>query len=373
MNRRFWSVLLITVLCIGMLSGCGRNQEDVLYGEIDGGGSITMPSGGVVDENTTAVVEEEGGQTTTATQTTTSQDGQNTTVTEQTTVSDTTSSTTETTTSSDQTVEDPSNEDTNITCLSFNVLLDGANYPPAAERQPHVVKIINDVSADIVGLQEAGRDSSRDWPGYIEKNMSSEYAYQPIDADADYTDGHMNGTGGLIILYKKERFEKLDSGAFKYSDNENQRRWFHWVKLKDKKTNKTVFVTNTHWSIDRDSTGAASAAAGDSHRSKQANELMNFWKKNVKNGDLLFATGDYNCKVGSKWGQMVSRNGFEESATVCGTASVTMAESKIDHCFVNTNSVEVWDAQMLSVDYTVGGTTKKCSDHQPYLIEVSYK
>lgn len=264
-----------------------------------------------------------------------------------------------------------------IKCMSFNILgIDGYDgYLPVEVRAQHMQTYLNDSGMDLIGMQEAG-SHDYDWQEYFVSKLERDGVYKAVTIGAEkaydeqasrYPAGRVSNSAGLIILYKADRFELLETGSQRYSSTELQERYYQWAKFTDTYTGETVFMTNTHWSIDWDENGKVSAEAGDVHRTKQADELRTFWEEQV--GDsLLFATGDYNCQQDSEWLQLAAKGVYKPVDIIMGNE-----EQHIDHIFLNTDRVEVVEHQFLSDRIVLEDGEHRYSDHDPFVVTVKYK
>lgn len=265
-----------------------------------------------------------------------------------------------------------------IKCMSFNILGIGnqEGYLPVEVRAQHMQTYLNESGMDLIGLQEAG-SHDYDWQNYFVQKLERDGIYKAVcignekayDEQASrYPAGRVSNSAGLIILYKADRFELLESGSQRYSSTELQERHFQWAKFTDTYTGETVFMTNTHWSINWDEKGKVSPEAGAIHRTKQANELRTFWEEKV--GDsLLFATGDYNCRQNTEWLQLAAKGAYKPVDIIVGNEE----ELHIDHIFLNTDRVEVVEHQFLSERIVQEDGEHRYSDHDPLVVTVKYK
>ena len=269
------------------------------------------------------------------------------------------------------------NKNMEIKCMSFNILgIDGYDgYLPVGDRAQHLQIYLNESGMDLIGLQEAG-SHDYDWQGYFVSKIERDGIYKAVcignekayDEQASrYPAGRVSNSAGLIILYKADRFDLLESGSQRYSSTELQERHYQWAKFTDTYTGETVFMTNTHWSIDWDENGKVSAEAGDQHRTTQANELRTFWEEKV--GDsLLFATGDYNCQQNSQWLQLAAQGVYKPVDIIVGNE-----EQHIDHIFLNTDRVKVVEHSFLNDRIVLEDGEHRYSDHDPFVVTVKYK
>lgn len=291
------------------------------------------------------------------------------------------------------------------TCMSFNILgVDEAGkdlYAPSEIRCECIARYLSEMKTDIVGIQEAGSHHRLyNWMENLSRRIDENGVYDvaKIDDDEEFTattqtfeDKKVPLSVGLIILYKKDKFDLIERGAHRYSTDELQERYFQWVHLRDKENDRDIFVTNTHWSINWDKNGKVSPEWGAIYRTKQANELRSFWEEKVGN-NILFATGDYNCRQDSDWA-LLAENGIYKQAVNVGDKDWNLGDH-IDHIYINPDATSVEDLRFL--DCTMDTSTVKgrhtglyfwyskdkvyeklkfdrMSDHNPLLLTVNVK
>lgn len=264
-----------------------------------------------------------------------------------------------------------------IKCMSFNILgIDGYDgYLPVEVRAQHLQKYLNESGMDLIGLQEAG-SHDYDWQNYFVSKIERDGIYKAVTIGAEkaydeqasrYPAGRVSNSAGLIILYKADRFELLETGSQRYSSTELQERHYQWAKFTDTKSGETVVMTNTHWSIDWDEKGKVSAEAGNTHRTIQAKELRTFWEENAK-GCVMFATGDFNCRQNSTWLQMAAEGEFKPADIILGNE-----EQHIDHVFVNTEKVDLVEHRFLNDRIVLEDGEHRYSDHDPVFVTVKIR
>lgn len=261
-------------------------------------------------------------------------------------------------------------------CISFNILgSDGKRYPqvPLSDvRFPKVVEILKKYDPDIFCIQEATQRPSActgiNWCEDLVNEFDTNGKYGSMTYHDLANVEKQNLARGFIIFYKRELFDLLENGFFDYSSEEKQPRGFIWAKLFDKEYNRNVWVTDTHWSINWDQEGNVSLEAGDEWRTRQARELLAFYKEKVGD-DVLFGCGDYNCNKTSKWHEMLSEDIYKDAAIVVGNESRLRS---IDHCFVNTKAVKVLEDVTLRETFEYEGEESKPSDHFPIMTTVEY-
>ena len=291
------------------------------------------------------------------------------------------------------------------TCMSFNILgCDDAGkdlYAPSEIRCECIARYLSEMKTDIVGIQEAGSHHRLyNWMENLSRRIDENgvYGVAKIDDDEEFTattqtfeDKKVPLSVGLIILYKKDKFDLIERGAHRYSTDDLQERYFQWVHLRDKENDRDIFVTNTHWSINWDKNGKVSPEWGAIYRTKQANELRSFWEEKVGN-NILFATGDYNCRQDSDWA-LLAENGIYKQAVNVGDKDWNLGDH-IDHIYINPDATSVEDLRFL--DCTMDTSTVKgrhtglyfwyskdkvyeklkfdrMSDHNPLLLTVNVK
>ena len=121
--------------------------------------------------------------------------------------------------------------------MSFNVRWDGLDTGRNAwqNRLPVVVELFESVSPDVCGLQEPSKTQTLD----LDRELP-DYSYYLGDHSRDET---------IPIFYKHTRLTLLDSGSFWLIDESELSggtRRCVWVRLKDKRTEKSFYVYNCH-------------------------------------------------------------------------------------------------------------------------------
>ena len=179
--------------------------------------------------------------------------------------------------------------DETVKVMSFNIrynnAADGENAWP--KRKDWVAEIVKREQPDILGLQEAQAGQIEDLEPRLE-----DYAWYGVGRD----DGKAKGEF-VPIFYRRDRFEVLDKGQFWLSekpDEPGSKSWdtsitrlVTWLKLKDKTSERTFFVANTHY----DHIGATARHESSKLILEKFPELA---------GDLpVILTGDFNSSLGS--------------------------------------------------------------------------
>lgn len=137
--------------------------------------------------------------------------------------------------------------------MSFNIRLphqgDGINYWDL--RRPLVASTIRYHEADIIGVQEAFRrqvdEMTTDMPEYAWFGVCRTDGSALPNPDGEFS----------AILYRKDRFERLDGNTFWLSETPDvagSKGWdaafpriVTWIKFRDLKSDKLFFYFNTHF------------------------------------------------------------------------------------------------------------------------------
>ena len=173
--------------------------------------------------------------------------------------------------------------DTMISVMTQNVRCNGDGIGKTVDdRKVRLKQLVEDYSPDLLGTQEV----TRKWAGILEEYFGHTYGMVGCSRDGETaTTGEWN-----MILYKKERFDLVDSGTFWLTDTPDvpskldniiYNRICTWAILLDKLTNTEVLFCNTH--LDHKS---------DEARATEATYLMNFIKQYVGRYPV-FLTGDF--------------------------------------------------------------------------------
>lgn len=114
-----------------------------------------------------------------------------------------------------------------------NGLEDDHKWP---NRLPRIVDIIEDMNADIIGVQEP-------YPHQMEQLLSK------IDTEYAHFSRQVNQAELNGVLYRKDRFELVESEIWDMEEAAGKTKSSNvltMVKLRDKKTDKVIAVFNTH-------------------------------------------------------------------------------------------------------------------------------
>jgi endonuclease/exonuclease/phosphatase family metal-dependent hydrolase len=178
--------------------------------------------------------------------------------------------------------------------MSFNIRLpnqdDGINYWD--QRRPLVASTIRYHEADIIGVQEAFRrqldEMTTDMPEYAWFGVCrTDGSVQP-NPDSEFS----------AILYRKDRFERLDGSTFWLSPtpaDAGSKGWdaafpriVTWAKFRDVISGKTFFCFNTHFDH-----------IGEQAREESAKLLLQKMNE-IAGKEPVILSGDFNSKDTSK-------------------------------------------------------------------------
>ena len=270
----------------------------------------------------------------------------------------------ETTESEDTDAEYAEMADWTTSCMTFNVLKDrnpGTEYADPEVRAPWILDTIVRYDPDLLGLQEVTKVSStgHDMYTYLIDGLSKK-GYDVIGmmdaagkagskvAVNDYTIA-----SGLLILWKKDRFELKDYGAMVYSNDSG--RHYQWAKLYDKQEDITILMTNTHMSINPKTNDADyNTKAGAATRAQQASELYMFWTKNCTGDMALYATGDYNHGTSTQAFSNMTQGQYVSTREISQKSN---ANSGIDHVLINGDIQDCYEYHRCDETYK-GGVAK---------------
>ena len=182
-------------------------------------------------------------------------------------------------------------ESSAIRVMSFNIRFgtarDGKNH--WKNRHDLVIKTIEEFNPDLLGTQEV-----LDFQAEFLKKKLTDYEYIGRSRDKDPSKGEQCG-----ILFRKKRFEKIESGQFWLSetpDRVGSKSWDSslpriatWVTLKDKSNGgRELVFLNTHFDH-----------RGRKARLESAKTIRQWITKNHSKSALVI-TGDFNCAISSK-------------------------------------------------------------------------
>lgn len=187
--------------------------------------------------------------------------------------------------------------------MSFNVRYNNANDAGDTNwevRKSAVVKMVNTVQPDVIGIQEP-RTAQRT---YLKNNLR-DYAYLEVPGTGD---GKGGNTG---LLFRTDRFTKVDDGYFFLSatPDEPSRCWdvgdtqwrtSVWVHLKETATGKEFYFLSTHMPVRTNS--AYPNEPYIQARVNSANLNVERMKRLAGDTGICFIVGDMNCAEANETG-----------------------------------------------------------------------
>ena len=179
----------------------------------------------------------------------------------------------------------PTAFDTRVRVLTQNLrYANDAGGNSVAERAGRFTALVEQYRPDIIGTQEA----TPLWTQYLTDNLSDEYGMVGVFRDGT---GHA-GDEANYVLYRKDRFELVDSGTFWLTDTPDVvsrvegalcNRVCTWAYLRDLQTGEVIVIANTH--LDHST---------DAIRSAQLAYLLNELSADMQSYPVLI-TGDFNA------------------------------------------------------------------------------
>lgn len=217
-----------------------------------------------------------------------------------------------------------------ITVLSFNIrCCDDPDGYSIAERAPRLNAVTDRLGADVIGFQEIRRA----WEPHINDHYLSQY-----DMFLKYRN-ETDDVEAAAILWRKDRFELVDSGYFWLSDTPNveSRGWDEvyncyriciYVTLKDKESGVTFTAANTHFGF------------GDSGQMKSARLIAERCKE--ASCGRVFVVGDFNMTPQSLGYREMTSYFTDSNAVTANDLTTTYhgydpqkkTDGHIDYCFI---------------------------------------
>ena len=216
--------------------------------------------------------------------------------------------------------------------VSFNIRC--TNDPDGhsvEERAPRLGAIISEYAPDIIGFQEY-RPLWEPWWGCVVNDD-----YEEIKVDRG--DGE-----GLVLLWRKEKYQALDKGCFWFAENPeipstdwdekyHKARICAYVVLQDKKTGTIFTYMNTHYGF------------GDECQLKSSRLLYEKYRQ--LGNALTIITGDFNMKPDSQGYKMMTEYFTDVNAVTDRLSTPTFHNYGrspgriIDYCFISNKVVPV--------------------------------
>lgn len=159
---------------------------------------------------------------------------------------------------------------------------------PWDDRRSGVFEFLSDLEPDLIGCQEALAHQYDD----LREGVADGYEFHGVGRQ----DGNREGEF-VPVGWRRERFERLDTGAFWLSETPGEPsvgwdaalpRVTTWVLLRDRITGECVRFFNTH--LDH---------RGERARLESARLLARRLRDRLADGETVVLTGDCNCTAGS--------------------------------------------------------------------------
>jgi endonuclease/exonuclease/phosphatase family metal-dependent hydrolase len=261
--------------------------------------------------------------------------------------------------------------------MTFNVRREGkepAQEYTWSERLPHIATLLKDIAPDIIGFQEAGDNQIND----LQKILPNTYQW--------FGQGRKQGgiAGWFVsvdehtpIFYNAKKFALIESGTFWLNPKKQKYKtgwgaWLNrictWAHFKDKKTNKKLWVFNTH--LDNKSERA---------RVEGIKLILNEIKQKTNVTDPVILMGDFNAQsvtpesdIGAVIQQFKIINAKEIAQHTSGPTWTAFKKGwqgqtkTIDYIMIN-------NANLFSIkNYMIPVPThgKRVSDHNPVVIDL---
>ena len=255
---------------------------------------------------------------------------------------------------------EPLAEGADIRVMSYNILTEKWGGTDTASRAERLGVMLSEYSPDIVGIQEV----CDKWVKYLQIYCSDYVHVCLIRPDG--------GENYSTVLYKKDKYDLVDSGVVPYSMSANLYcRNMGWVVLRDRTTGKNVALISTHWDFDNAENNR------EEYRRVQAREITAKVKQIAeKYGCPVFTTGDYNARhdsasidyfrsINDMWCSKFDAAKYLNnygSASTLGTIP-SSGGGVIDFVF-GTKDIKPL-VNFIVVDFD----TKDISDHQPVILD----
>jgi len=267
-------------------------------------------------------------------------------------------------------------QSSSLQVMTFNIRFanKGDGVHDWEHRRPLVASMVRFHEIDLLGVQEALRsqldDMVADMPEYDWLGVCRNDGKVNPNPDGEFS----------AILYRKDRFEKLDGNTFWLSEtpevvgsvgwDANLTRIVTWVKFKDKQTGNIFYHFNTHFDH-----------IGIQARAESAKLILKKIKEIAGDGQVVL-TGDFNCgdteepyrivtdmntafhMTDTKAISKIPHHGPD--ASFAGTFQISgLIDHMIDFIFVR-GKIDVWRQATLSDNWN----GDLASDHLPVMAEV---
>jgi endonuclease/exonuclease/phosphatase family metal-dependent hydrolase len=260
----------------------------------------------------------------------------------------------------------PLAEGANLRIMTANILAEFESWggtTPVFERAEIFAALLKVYSPDVVGVQEVTDQWYKILPGYIDGEYAFLWEKTP--------DGLTNYSS---ILYKKNKFNVVDSGVMYFSTNgKNNIRLVTWGVFEDIASKERFILFNTHWSWE----------SAEIARTQATEEAVLIGQVTAKYNYPIFCTADYNTvQLTENYNYFLEQTGLVDAKYVaqergvlinisggCGSLGTPRGETgnSIDHIFISP-SIEVFAFETVVINRTFD-----LSDHSPKYCDVKLK
>lgn len=266
-----------------------------------------------------------------------------------------------------------------LKAMSFNMRFDTpkdtADFDWSRRKEP-IARMIKETEPDVIGAQELLKSMRPDLFALLPEYGQFTIAPTGTDSVSDRI------TGNTVILYRRDRFEPLDSGYFWLSETPEKasRPWDStdshyrtavWLKFHDKQSGKDFYYYTTHFPYKK-------APVDTKVRAQCAKLICDKIKETAGDDAIVFVTGDMNAsdndydprsksldpyfdymKSARREAEFTNKrssfNGF-------GRVSPEIRGKNLDHIFYRNATPRLFE----TVDYPGYGVTY-ISDHYPII------
>jgi endonuclease/exonuclease/phosphatase family metal-dependent hydrolase len=275
-----------------------------------------------------------------------------------------------------------SNNDITLKIMSFNIRFnsnkDSLDKAWERRRIPCGLLVAHHYP-DVVGIQESRNEM---WEQIYE--VMPQYAHFRIATSDSVPD---KKTGRILLMYRKDRFEAVDSGYFWLSDTPNRPshpfnstekmyRAAIWLKLKPHDSDRTFYVLTTHLPYKKE-------PVDNEARISCSTLIVNKMKAIAGDNATIFITGDMNCSYNTDdsrrvgltpfytWLESAREKAPDTNARVSfngfGTIPAGVEGCNLDHIFYRNAAPIKFD----TIDYGDYGV-RWVSDHYPITCTFTY-
>lgn len=231
------------------------------------------------------------------------------------------------------------------------------------DRAAFIFNVIRNHDPDIMGLCEVNgawiRHMNKDLLEY-ETTEYDAFGYSNIGSKYGDTPGYEQWDMHSLILWKWQKYDKLDGGAFWYTNDDiyfpgifgetAQAQVGSWVILREKATGTELFVVSTHM-------------GGEAMRERAA-EVITSEVNRLSGGRPVIIVADWNCGDTASPMRTLYKNGWVDIRHRAPSADSLMKLNSlpIDNCIVSKQGVYL-EKFLMDRAYLKGDSGARASDH----------